>query len=163
MTKQAQYEIVASDLVTWEQLKKAATRRISAAQQTMSNQATPQVCVYLVHVALECALKARIVRKSGCRSPREIRDTGKIPEADFNRLFKGTDGHRISELANYSNLKRLLAAADATLNAPTWQRICHPQRPYSARYGSEDPSVAIAAAELEVGIHIVGIVNEDLQ
>lgn len=155
------HTIVNADHATWEQLKSAATKRLQGAKRLLETSPVPQLVVYLLHVALECALKARIVRRAGCRSVHDLREKKLMPEHDFARIFRGTDGHRLGELSKIAQLAQLLAANDVEVENAVWQRMCHDLRPYSARYGSENPSVAIAKAEFTVGETLVTLLEEN--
>jgi hypothetical protein len=151
MPHRRSYEIADPDHVTCDQLISAAASRLRSARRLLEVEPIPQVVVYLLHVALECALKARIVRMARCRSVYDLRDRKLMPEQDFKRIFRGVDGHRLGELAQVARLNRLLADCGTKLEERVWERMCHRMRPYSARYGSEAPPLTIARAEFELG------------
>ena len=85
-----------------------------------------------------------------------------MPADDFKRIFRGKDGHRIDVLADQSRLRALLVANSTKLDDELWARMCHKHRPYSARYGSEDPSKKDAEDEVKTTESIVGLIQKVL-
>jgi hypothetical protein len=102
---------------------------------------------YLVHVALECALKARILEKGGCDSVEEL--TKKHPKV-YGPLFTTKQGHDLDKLAKDLGVDRLLATlGKGWREDECWKRLSSSNRPYSLRYGTEDLDDAAVAEDVE--------------
>src|SRR5262245_31927737 len=88
-------------------LQKAARMRADVAQSLLPQSGgDPQVASYLIHVALECALKARLLRAAGMNTLHELANTMKGD--DLRELFFGRTGHQLTRLAAKAGLQRLL-------------------------------------------------------
>jgi hypothetical protein len=126
----------------------AQTKRVAASALMSGNQISPVPAVYLSHVALECALKRRILIKNKAKHLSELRRF--LREKEFEALFSGTTGHNLHHLEQTAGLRRYLVATDneALLNSPEWSSMGG-QRPYSLRYGIE--TVTTPDARSEVG------------
>ena len=136
-----------------EDLRTASTQRLAAASQVLGKQGGKlQVSCYLVHVALECILKPRILSKARTNTIDALRRV--MPAADFDALFFGRSGHALNGLAFHAALDRLLVRPGKRelLRGSGWTRMCGQDRPYSLRYGAESGlSRTEAEAELALG------------
>jgi len=103
--------------------------------------------VYLSHVALECALKRRILIKNGAKHVEDLRQY--LPPKEFESLFSGAVGHDLHRLERTAALRRYLTAlgSESLLDGAGW-RSMGGDRPYSLRYGLE--SVAAQDAKDQV-------------
>ncbi len=151
--------------VRLEQLRLAARVRSRAAGEVLATQPTdgrPQRACYLMHVALECSLKARILYIAGTATLEQLRRV--VPEEDFRPLFEGRSGHLLGTLAERVTLRRLLEAEQKVhlLQRRPWTAMCGADRPYSLRYGCEGLSRERAEDELATGAAIVDIIDRSL-
>ncbi len=143
------------------QLLKASRRWVEAAGALLRmNGGRPRETAYLVHVGVECALKARILVRARATSVTDLRRL--LPEDDWNELFRGSSGHDLGALAKKACLKMLLVNEDreSLLSAAAWARMTSADRPYSLRYGAIVVPLRDATEELEVGGTIVRMVEE---
>jgi hypothetical protein len=102
---------------------------------------------YLVQVALECGLKARILEKGGCSTVAELKR--KQPKV-YDPLFVTKQGHDLDKLAKQLGLDRLMATMGKGWREDAcWQRLTSSERPFSLRYGTEDVDDAAATEEIE--------------
>lgn len=96
----------------------------------------PASAVYLAHVALECAIKARLLERNGCASVKDLER--KDPKA-FKVLFRSTKGHDLPVLAKKIRLENFVKTYGKEWSEDTcWERLSHSDRPYSLRYGAEE-------------------------
>jgi len=145
-----------------QDLSYSGAQCVQAARQLLGSSAgQPQLACYLLHVALECLLKVRIMRIRGTVTLEALRKA--IREEDFDRLFSGREGHRLDLLAENASLKRVLTSnrAQNLLDGPTWARMCSGLRPYSLRYGVERASRQMAEQELTLGESLAKILSAD--
>jgi hypothetical protein len=120
-----------------DQLRHSARTKKDAAKALLKDkQPHPVPAVYLSHVALECALKRRILIKNGATHIDDLRRY--LPQEDFTALFSGATGHDLHRLEQTAGLRSYLAAhgRDSLLADEQWRKMGG-QRPYSLRYGSE--------------------------
>lgn len=102
---------------------------------------------YLVHVAVECGIKARILARGGYADVDELKR--KQPKV-YNPLFVTKQGHDLAKLAEELGLHRLMATMGKGLRQDDcWQRLTSPVRPYSLRYGAEAIDDTMASKEVE--------------
>ena len=116
-----------------------------------------QAACYLAHVALECALKARLLAMAGVWDVDAfIRRRGMAAE----NIFRGANGHNLEFLAYHARLRVLLEARQkrGALRTPAWQALSHERRPYSLRYGHEKPERSEAISQIAFAGDMVGIV-----
>jgi hypothetical protein len=114
----------------------AQTKKEAASVLINSRQPHPVPAVYLSHVALECALKRRILIRSRAAHIGDLKRL--LPEQDFDALFSGATGHNLHRLEQAAGLRRYLVASgnESLLAGRDWRRMGG-QRPYSLRYGVE--------------------------
>jgi hypothetical protein len=113
--------------------------------RSTGTQAVPTAAAYFAHVALEAALKARMLLVCGAETEAEFEKRG-----NNVALLRSGTAHNLARLAQSAGLRRLL---DATGRAPliedgVWARMCADDRPYSLRYGTE--RIDANSAEKEV-------------
>jgi HEPN domain-containing protein len=127
-----------------------AARNVLAAQQkskTKPPAAVPTSAAYLAHVALECALKARLLYRGGFASAEELKK--KHPRVHA-KLFHSARGHDIPELAGELRLESFVALNGKTLaNDACWKRLCSSERPYALRYGAQQLREEEATEEVD--------------
>lgn len=146
-----------------QQLFTAARQRLAAARQVIDSASSPkpQDACYLVHVAIECALKRRILQLN----PRAQRISHLKPllgDNLYQRLFASKEGHNLSLLIEKSSARRLLQAKrqERLLVGSIWTRMCDTERPYSLRYGTESISCSDADDSLSLGEVLIDLVLE---
>jgi len=102
---------------------------------------------YLVQVALECGIKARILERGGCTSVEELKR--KQPKV-YDPLFVTKQGHDLDKLAKQLGVDRLMATMGRGWREDDcWQRLTSSERPFSLRYGTENIDDAVATEEVE--------------
>lgn len=107
----------------------------------------PASASYLAHVALECALKARILEQGGCTSVEELQK--KHPKV-HGPLFTTKQGHDLERLAKELGVDRVLATMGKQWwDDDCWKRLSSSKRPYSLRYGTEEVDDASVTEEVE--------------
>lgn len=148
-----------------KQLTRIARQKIEVAQLIGDGSVPctrPQVASYLVHVALECVLKARILLINKSEDTYQL--LTRTPADTVESLFRGKSGHDLGALAAKSGLERLLAADqnEAILRGTAWLRLIGANRPYSIRYGAESLAGADATAEVDVAVRVFSIVERSL-
>jgi hypothetical protein len=103
---------------------------------------------YLACVAVECSLKALILKQLAALTTDDLKT--KQPRV-HEALFASKDGHRLDKLAERARLKQHLTGDAPEARAhDVWRRMCAGTRPYSLRYASERISVQDARAEHEI-------------
>jgi hypothetical protein len=114
----------------------AQTKTIAARALVSGNQAHFVPAVYLSHVALECALKRRILIKNNVKHIEDLRRH--LPRETFEALFNGSTGHNLHHLAQTATLRRYLTASGnhSLLERDEWGKMGG-ERPFSVRYGVE--------------------------
>ena len=91
-----------------DQLRHSAQTKEEAANELLrGNRLHPVPAVYLSHVALECALKRRILLKNGVRHIDDLKRL--LPGTAFDALFRGARGHDLHHLAGTAHLRKYLA------------------------------------------------------
>jgi hypothetical protein len=96
---------------------------------------TPGSAAYLAHVALECAIKARILCRGNCYDTEDLKK--KQPKV-FQALFASKQGHDLEMLAAKIRLEEVLKTeGQAWRDDLCWRRMSSPDRPYTLRYGAE--------------------------
>lgn len=99
-----------------------------------------QSSAYLAQLALECTLKAQLLYRAGCASATDL--ARQLPSL-HKEYFKGTKGHDIALLAKHLHLEKTMKLqGKAWADDSTWERLTSAARPYSLRYGSEEPTPA---------------------
>jgi hypothetical protein len=141
-----------------KQFQVAGRMRINVASDVVGGKGErPQVAAYLVHVGLECWLKARIMDMLGIET---LSDLKKKRPRVADRLFAGVSGHDLDELAKQAALPRLLAAKGAAdVIGDVWLRMCGTERPYSLRYGAASVDRKQAEAELKVAQRVQDVLE----
>lgn len=115
---------------------------------------------YLVQVALECGLKARILARGGCVDVEELKR--KLPKV-YDPLFVRKQGHDLGKLAEELGLNRLMATMGKGLRQDDcWQRLTSSARPYSLRYGTEDVDDAMTTEEVERCAEVLTVLLDGL-
>ncbi|MBI4859847.1 MAG: hypothetical protein HY815_06230 [Candidatus Riflebacteria bacterium] len=121
----------------------------------------PFTAAYLVHVALECALKARILFRSGCQ------DTDHLKRKDvgaYNALFRSREGHKLLALADHLRLSNLMTGDGGEwVEDACWKSMIFEERPYSLRYGAQTVKRDKAMEELRRAKKIVEVVLAGVQ
>ena len=119
------------------QLRHSAQTKKDAAKALLTDkQSHPMPAAYLSHVALECALKRRILINNKVSSLKGLERM--MPKQTFESLFSGSTGHDLHHLERTANLQRFLTASgnESLLKETSW-RSMGGNRPYSLRYGVE--------------------------
>jgi hypothetical protein len=123
--------------VNRDQFRHSAQTKTIAAHALVSGRAAHFVpAVYLSHVALECALKRRILIQQKATHIEELRR--RLPREEFEALFNGSTGHDLHHLAQTASLRRYLTASGnhSLLERDEWGKMGG-RRPFSIRYGFE--------------------------
>jgi hypothetical protein len=105
-----------------DQLRHSAQTKQNAANALMRGKQThPAPAVYLSHVALECALKHRILIQLNARHVGDLKRC--LPREKIDALFSGSTGHNLHRLGETSALRRCLAAQGkkALLDPKEWK------------------------------------------
>jgi hypothetical protein len=146
-----------------KQLATAARLRLAAARQVVdpAHAPKPQDACYLVHVAIECALKRRILQLNP-RANRISQLKALLGDDDYQQLFASKEGHNLALLIEKSATRRLLQAQrqEQLLGGVHWKRMCDKLRPYSLRYGTESISCSDADDALTLGSTLISLVLE---
>lgn len=139
---------------TLERLRRSGRSHLASAHHVLSkatgrarSDVVPVSAAYLVHVGLECVLKARLLYRGGCASAEDLKR--KLPKV-YDAYFRGSRGHKLDTLAQDLNLPRLMQTEGKPwVEDECWTRLGDTQRPYSLRYGSEDVDATSVAQELQ--------------
>jgi len=108
---------------------------------------TPASASYLAHVALECALKARILFRGGYPSAEALQ--AKLPKVHAH-LFRSAAGHDLGKLATELRLEGFVQTHGKSWREDAcWKRMTLDARPYSLRYGVEQADRSRAKEELD--------------
>jgi len=95
-----------------EHLRHSAQTKKDAAKALVSgSRSHPVPAVYLSHVALECALKRRILINNKATHVGELKQY--LSERDFEALFSGATGHDLHHLMDTARLRGCLAPIQA--------------------------------------------------
>lgn len=126
---------------------RAAKARIAAAECLLQGVTDDraQVATYLVQVALECALKARLVQEADlCR--RSLEEF--LGKETYREYFRSGRGHDLRRLAGHACMTRALQSDNqlALQDADSLAYLAGP--PYPLRYGETDVCEAQAEAVL---------------
>jgi len=129
------------------QYMQAAKARIAAAEFLLQGETEnkEQIAAYLTHIALECALKARIAQEAE-KMRRPLQD---FPDPQTHRdYFRSSKGHQLEKLAHDACLRRALDAAGQLplLQAESLRYLSG--SPYWLRYGERAVSDPHAQAAL---------------
>jgi hypothetical protein len=146
---------------TCDQFRHSAQTKKEAASALMAGaQVHPVPAVYLAHVALECALKRRILIKNNVKHLNELKRY--LPEKEFEALFSGTRGHDLHHLEQTAGLRRYLVATnnEALLREREW-RSMGGQRPYSLRYGTETMRTAAATCQVRFAAKLADLILQE--
>ena len=112
------------------QFCKSARNKITAAGILCNDdKKLPTEAAYLCMVALECAIKRRILSKNNFKCSEDIPN-----DHNFSKLFNTSLGHNIEVLANKTKI-------NLRIDGKIRQRVFNSLRPYSLRYGSEQVSL----------------------
>jgi hypothetical protein len=144
-----------------DQLRRSAQTKRDAANALVSgNQSHPVPAVYLSHVALECALKRRILIKNRAVHVEELRRY--LPDGEFETLFSGAAGHDLHRLERTAALRRYLTASgnESLLDDRGW-RSMGGQRPYSLRYGIEAVTAHDAKDEVQFATKLADLILQE--
>ena len=147
--------------VNRDQLRHSAQTKKDAANALIgAEQPHPTPAVYLSHVALECALKRRILIKNRATSTDDLKRC--LPEKALEALFRGHTGHDLHRLGDTASLRRYLVASgdESLLQRREW-RDMGGQRPYSLRYGIERVSPSRAADQVRFAVNLVEVVLQE--
>jgi hypothetical protein len=146
---------------TRDQFRHSAHTKKDAARALMNGAHThPTPAVYLAHVALECALKLRILIQN--RAKRLIELKRLLRDKEFEALFSGTTGHNLHHLEQTAGLRRYLAARDheSLLTKTEWHSMGG-QRPYSLRYGTETITATIARGQVQFAAELADLILQE--
>jgi len=123
-------------------------------------QSHPTPAVYLSHVALECALKRRILIINRAAHVDELKRY--LGQEDFYRLFSGTTGHNLHCLEETAGLRRYLTASgnEALLAHRAWRNMGR-ERPFSLRYGFETVTLHNAKDEVQFAGRLVDLILQE--
>ncbi|MCG8556719.1 MAG: hypothetical protein MJD61_15745 [Proteobacteria bacterium] len=106
----------------------------------------PASAAYLAHVALECAIKARLLYRAGCADGEDLKK--KQPKV-YDALFRRRQGHELARLAEEVRLSKLMKVEGKQwVDDDCWKRLTTSERPYSLRYGAENIGASAAGAEV---------------
>ncbi|MBI2893934.1 MAG: hypothetical protein HYY06_10310 [Deltaproteobacteria bacterium] len=121
----------------------------------------PGSAAYLAHVALECALKARLLSRDGYASAEALAE--KQPRVHA-ALFRSTQGHDLAALAGYLRLNAFVETQGKPwLDDDCWKRMASSQRPYSLRYGAEPVAQASTQEEINRASALVEVLLQGLK
>lgn len=121
--------------------------------QTAPPALVPSSAAYLAQVALECAMKARLLFRGNFPSAERL--SLKHPKV-YEELFRSRKGHDVNRLATELRLKGLLETQGSPLaNDACWNRVCSSERPYSLRYGAEHLSSVEAREDVDRASSVV--------
>jgi HEPN domain-containing protein len=139
----------------------SASRILKSADGNNTGPALTSVsATYLAHVALECLLKANLLRRGGFENVAKLRKS--LPRV-YENLFRGVAGHSIKQLADELRLHHVLVGQDDSLtNDACWARVCSSERPYSLRYGAEELTVKEATEDVNRAEQIARTLLRDL-
>jgi len=144
-----------------DQLRHSAQTKKDAASELMrGNRLHPVPAVYLSHVALECALKRRILLKNGVKHIDDLKRL--LPGTIVDALFRGTKGHDLHHLAGTAHLRKYLAVYGnrSLLDQPEWQTMAG-DRPYSLRYGIETVETGEAKKQVQFAISLADLILKE--
>ncbi len=133
-------------------------RKKNAANALMNGrQLHPVPAVYLAHVALECALKRRILIRNKAVHIGDLKRY--LPQREFEALFSGTAGHDLHRLQATAGLRRYLIACghESLLENDAWLNMGG-QRPYSLRYGIEAVTVRDAKSQVRFAAKLADLI-----
>ncbi|MDX9723018.1 MAG: hypothetical protein RBU37_19870 [Myxococcota bacterium] len=127
-----------------------AAERILEPQSKKGRQApglTPGSAAYLAHVALECAMKARLLWRAGCADTEKLQT--QLPKVHRTH-FAGKQGHNLRKHAAELGLAKLVKEeGHEWSDDDCWHRMCGGERPYSLRYAGEEVNAEQAREELD--------------
>jgi hypothetical protein len=144
-----------------EQLRHSAqTKKDAASALANGSHPHPVPAVYLSHVALECALKRRILIKNKATHIGELKRY--LPEREFESLFSGATGHDLHRLEQTAALRRYLTASgnESLLNDAVWHSMGG-QRPYSLRYGLETVTAQSAKDQVQFAAKLAELILQE--
>lgn len=122
---------------------------------------TAASAAYLAHVALECAMKARLLYRDGCDSVKDL--ARKSPNVS-HLLFKTSKGHDLTILSEKLALSRVVKLDGKTFaNDACWKRLCSEARPYSLRYGTEEISEKDAREDVSRSRELTDVLLSGIQ
>ena len=135
----------------------AQSKKDAAVELVRGKRVHPGPAVYLAHVALECALKLRILRKNKAHHTDDLKRL--LPGSTFDGLFTGSRGHALHHLARTASVAQFLEAQgkSALLKKREWQRMAG-ERPYSLRYGIERVTLAEAKSQVRFGEQLTDLI-----
>jgi hypothetical protein len=147
--------------VNRDQLNRSARTKMEAAKALVSGrQSHPTPAVYLSHVALECALKRRILIINKAAHVNDLKRY--LRQDDFDKLFSGTTGHNLQRLEGTAGLRRYLTAlGDEHILAHRAWRNMGRERPYSLRYGFETVALHNAKDEVQFAGRLVDLILQE--
>lgn len=141
-----------------QNLHKQALLTYESAELLLTKHARLLQACYLLHVALECHIKAYLLTNF----QGSIRNFQLSNPELYSKIFRSKDGHDLAKLLDVANLKRRLAAfgrANPCIGS-AWGRVSNSERPYSLRYGFEPLNKAQAKEEIELGRAIASAIGE---
>ena len=154
---------MAEHIQTLESLRRISRSHLRGAHE--SSHATPKAgqapilpmsVAYLAHVAIECALKVRLLYRSGCASKEEL--AAKQPSI-HRAMFQGKQGHDLQLVATQVRLRAaMVSEGKAWKEDDCWKRMASLNRPYSLRYGFEALTKLEAEQELARAEEIVSAI-----
>jgi hypothetical protein len=144
-----------------EHLRQSAQTKKDAAKALVSgNRLHPAPAVYLSHVALECALKRRILIIGKATHVGQLKDY--LSPAEFETLFSSAAGHDLHRLERTAALRRYLTASgnESLLSDRRWHSMGG-ERPYSLRYGLEPISTQDAKDQVQFAANLAELVLQE--
>lgn len=147
--------------VNRNQFRHSAQTKATAASTLISGNQTHFVpAVYLSHVALECALKRRILIRNNANHIEDLRR--QLPPETFEALFNGSTGHDLHHLARTAALGRYLAATGkgSLLERDEWGEMGG-RRPFSVRYGVEAVAADKAKDQVMFSAELAGLMLQE--
>jgi hypothetical protein len=139
----------------------AQTKTTAAGALVSGNQTHFVPAVYLCHVALECALKHRILTKNNAKHIEDL--SHRLNPEDFDKLFNGSTGHDLHHLAETAALRRYLVARGhhSLLERGEWRKMGQRPRPFSVRYGVEAVTAGNAKSQVQFSIELTNLMLQE--
>jgi hypothetical protein len=109
-----------------EEFRISARRKIKGAEILLGKKNLCAEVSYLCMIAMECALKRKLLSKYSFRRSEEINEDHQIAN-----YFKSSLGHKIQILSKKVDIRK-------KIDKHIEKRIFSENRPYSLRYGSEN-------------------------
>ena len=148
--------------VNRDQFRHSAQTKTAAARALVADRQTHFVpAIYLSHVALECALKLRILLKNSAQHVERLSHL--LPKKEFDALFNGRTGHDLHYLGNTACLRRYLIAhgSEHLLDSQEWKAMAG-DRPFSVRYGTENIPARTARSQVQFSAQLAALILHEV-